>query len=173
MRDKIIAFILIFTVAFAVIFTIETYGQTIGDTDSPYSTNGWDLPIDSTQYYKLPIYRLLSNPGGWINWSQRGVDSLLNALIVYTDSLQLYIKDDTLRFADEFAGSDTFTVALSRDTVLLSGADSLDVFLITAREDSSVAIFTVQAKTDTIIVIRSNISISGQKYNWVWIRRYQ
>lgn len=75
-----------------------TFAQ-VGDTDSPFATNGWDAPEDSTTYYNLPIYRLLSNPGGWINISQRMVDSLFNALIVYTDTTELYIQNDTLRLS--------------------------------------------------------------------------
>lgn len=83
-----------------------TFAQ-VGDTDSPFATNGWDAPEDSTTYYNLPIYRLLSNPGGWINISQRMVDSLFNALIVYTDTSELYIQNDTLRLHPSISGADT------------------------------------------------------------------
>lgn len=76
------------------------YGQ--GKTDSPFDISGWDKPVDSSDYYSLYYYQLLSNPGGWINRNTRKIDSLFNELVVYTDSTQLVIEDDTLSFASDF-----------------------------------------------------------------------
>lgn len=82
------------------IFASLSYGQ--GETDSPFSTEGWDKPADSSAYYDLFYYQLMSNPGGWINRNTRKIDSLFNELIVFTDSTQLVIEDDTLMFASGF-----------------------------------------------------------------------
>ena len=99
--DRILLFVLALFLAFTVMFTDKAFGQ-IGSTDTPFSTDGWEDPVDSTQYYKLFIYRLLSNPGGWINWQTQKIDSLLEALTVYTDTLELYIENDTLKINPAF-----------------------------------------------------------------------
>lgn len=164
---------IIFAIALVImmIFAEVTFGQ--GDTDSPYSTNGWDEPIEFTDHYYLPIYRLLSNPGGHINWSQRKIDSLLFALVVYTDSQQIFIRNDTLFHANNSSGIDTFTTTLSRDTVTVAGLDSMDVVIVTARYDSTGTVLAVKVETGRFIVIRSSTAISGQSYNWIWRKRYQ
>ena len=94
--------LLLFSVLF-ILFSYNVFAQ--GETDSPYDIDGWDLPEDSTDNYQLWIYRLLSNPGGWINWNTRKIDSLLNALVVYTDTTQLIIENDTLKFNDDFVAN--------------------------------------------------------------------
>lgn len=167
---------ILFLLLLAFLFYKPAIAQSIGsvgDTDSPYSTKGWDSPIDSTQYYQLPIYRLLSNPGGWINWSQRKIDSLFNALIVYTDAMQQSIFNDTLFTSENSSGIDAFTTTLSRDTVLVPGLDSMDVIIVTPRYDSTSTALAVKVESGQFIVIRSNTTISGQSYNWIWRKKYQ
>lgn len=93
----------VWRIVFLVLFLpMLAFGQTVGETDSPYDIDGWDSPIDSTTYYKLKIFELLTNPGGWINRNTRAIDSLFNELIVYTDTSQLVIRNDTLYFADDW-----------------------------------------------------------------------
>ena len=78
---------------------------------NPYSTSGWDLPYSFTGdtlaspiwssskgYYGLGVFTLGSNPGGWLNRNFWKVDSLMESLVVYTDTTQLAIINDTLRF---------------------------------------------------------------------------
>lgn len=119
-----------------ILFTSIIYAQ--GETTTPYDTTGWDEPQTFTDHYSFPIYRLLSNPGGWINRSQALVDSLLYELIVYTDSTQLCIENDTLKFSPTFLATLLASVVLDTSNIkassiktdttnfngVLSGADS-------------------------------------------------
>lgn len=63
---------------------------------TPYGKRGWDLPEFQTDYYKFDIFKLLSNPGGRSNINMRRIDSLFNALIVFTKPGQLRIEQDIL-----------------------------------------------------------------------------
>lgn len=159
----------------AFIFIITAVGYSQGDVTSPYSTTGWDAPYGYTTHYGLPIYTLLSNPGGWINKSQKAVDSLLYALVVYTDQKQLYIRSDTLVISDSLSFQGAFTGTAQYDTTVVPGADSLDVVCATAREAVLTAndLLSVYVKQDTVIVARPASGTSGLKYNAIWIRKYQ
>jgi len=143
-----------------------------GSLASPYSISGWDAPIDSTTYYKLKIFQLLTNPGGWINRNTREIDSLFNALIVLTDTKQLIINNDSLVFSDTLSHQSAFSTTDTVDTVSVPGIDSLDVVVISAREVNPQAYLWVQVKNNMIIVNRSAGTVSGLKYNWIWIRKY-
>ncbi len=99
------------------------FSQNIGSTETPYDTQGWDQPVDSTTYYKFFIAELLSNPGGYKNLNWKMVDSLLNALVVFTDTTQLVIQDDTLRFSNSFVDS---VVANATITVSADSAGHID-----------------------------------------------
>jgi len=88
------------TILILLLLSSFLFSQTVGETDTPYDIDGWDSPEDSTAYYNLAIFRLLSNPGGWINRNTRAIDSLLNELIIYTDTNYLYIENDTLKMRD-------------------------------------------------------------------------
>ena len=92
-----------------------------GSTVTPYDTLGWDLPATYTNFYKLYIHRLLSNPGGRININTAKIDSLLNELIVFTDTSQIVIRNDTLRFADNFVQT------ILADTYVLTEFDTAEV----------------------------------------------
>lgn len=164
--NRFLAIIVIF------LMTMPVLAQ-VGDTDTPYATNGWDAPEAYSTYYNLPIYRLLSNPGGWININQRMVDSLFNALVVYTDTNQLYIENDTLKFSSNISGMDAFTTTAEYDTVVISGIDSLDVVIVSSREvvPSANDRLGVFLKSDTLIVGRPASGTSGLKYNWIWVSK--
>jgi len=158
------------------LISFTTFGQSIGSTVTPYDTAGWDMPQEYTNFYGFPIYRLLSNPGGWINRSQTEMDSLFNALIVYTDSLQLYIVNDTLRIADELSGHSSFTGTEVVDTIRIIGIDSLDVVVASPRETGYNVndILFIKVIVDTVLVKRNATGgTSGLKYNWIWIKKYQ
>jgi hypothetical protein len=146
-----------------------------GSLASPYSISGWDAPIDSTTYYKLKIFQLLTNPGGWINRNTREIDSLFNALVVFVDSLQMTIKDDTLKFSPYMSGQNAFSTTAETDTVNINGIDSLDIVTVSPREATPTAndILGVTVLTNKIVVSRPAAGTSGLKYNWIWIRKYQ
>jgi len=135
-------FLLLFSIL--IIFSTGVFAQ-VGDTDSPFSTSGWEEPVDSTNYYKLFIYRLLSNPGGWINWQTQKIDSLLNALVVYTDTTEMYIENDTLRLSPYAMGE------LQHDTASVIVVGTGDHFYTVVLFDVSVAQNVTY--TDSTIII--------------------
>lgn len=145
-----------------------------GSTATPYSTLGWDAPVEYSQYYGLYIYRLLSNPGGWVNKQTVRIDSLFNELIVFTDTTQLNIQNDTLRISNYAAGQNSFSGTAQYDTTLVSGIDSLDVVVVSVRESIPTAndLLGVKVIAGKIIVMRPSSGTSGLKYNWYWIRKY-
>ena len=164
---KKILLMLLIAVSFA-------YGQKKGSTATPYSVDGWDSPADSTEYYNLAIFQLLSNPGGWINRNTRAIDSLFNALVVFIDTSQLALQDDTLRFSNYMSGQGQFNDDAQYDTVNVIGIDSLDVVTVSAREAVLTAndLLSVKIVDDKIIIQRPASGTSGLKYNWIWIRKY-
>jgi hypothetical protein len=154
-----------------IVLSISSYAQ--GSVATPYDTLGWDPPQEYTDWYSLRIFQLLSNPGGGYNRNMRDIDSLMYELVVYTDSTQLVIENDTLVFADNLSGQNAFTTTAEYDTVLVSGLDSLDVVVVNAREavPSANDRLGVFLKPDTLIVGRASSGTSGLKYNWVWIKK--
>ena len=95
---------------------------TFGQRYNPYETTGWDLPWgftgeDSTVippwtypggtmgYYGLGIMEINSNPGGWLNYNYWKIDSLLQALVVYTVTSQIILENDTLKLAPMIAAA--------------------------------------------------------------------
>ena len=100
-------------------FTGSLFAQ--GTLNTPYDTTGWDPPATYTQWYGLRIFTLLSNPGGGYNRNTRDIDSLMYELVVYTDTNQLAISNDTLVFANSMSGISTFSTTDQYDTVLISG----------------------------------------------------
>ncbi len=85
---KRIIFILLFFLLF-----ISIQGQS-----DPYDTDPtkYEVPIDSTQFYAVYIFRIGSDPGGWENRNTFKLDSLLNSLVVLTDTNELFIRNDSL-----------------------------------------------------------------------------
>lgn len=155
------------------------HGQ--GSTSTPYDTTGWSIPQAYTTHYSLPVYRLLSNPGGWINLSQVKTDSLLYALVVFTDTCQMAIISDTLRLSPYISGQHYFagtaqydTIKLSTDTVHIY-MDSLDVVVASVRETIPTVndILSVKVLNNKFVVQRPASGTTNLKYNWIWIRKYQ
>lgn len=87
--------ILILITFIFVLLTPSIYSQ--GNTATLFDTTGWSPAGGYSINYFLYYHTLLSNPGGRINLNTQKIDSLLNALIVYTDTTQLYIENDTLK----------------------------------------------------------------------------
>jgi len=151
-----------------------TFLQAQGSTTTPYDTLGWDAPTAYTTWYSLRIFELLSNPGGGYNRNMRDIDSLLYELVVYTDSLQLYIQNDTLKHASYMSGQSAFTGTEQYDTVTITGIDSSDVVVVSVREAVPAAedILGVTVQSGQIICNRQAAGTSGLKWNWIWIRKY-
>lgn len=97
-----------------VLLTTIMFGQSY----NPYTTDGWDAPYaftgdadsgatptwsGSLGYYGLGIMTINSNPGGWLNYNYWKIDSLLQALVVYTDTTQIIVRNDTLMLSESAA----------------------------------------------------------------------
>ena len=89
-----------------ILFFLLSYITVWGQND-PYDTDPtkYEPAVENTQYVVLGIFRIGSDPGGWENRNTFWVDSLFNSLIVYTDTSQLFIRNDTLLFAGGFITS--------------------------------------------------------------------
>ena len=166
MKKLVLIFILICSVSFA--------QRKVGDITTPYSITGWDAPADTTQYYNLFIFALMTNPGGYLNLNWVAIDSLFNELVVFTDGKQLWIVNDTLRFSDTLSYQGAFTGTAQYDTTVVPGADSNDVVVVSIRESIPTAndILSIKIIDNAIITQRPASGTSGLKYNWIWIRKY-
>lgn len=134
----------------------------------------FDDPSDYTTNYSLRMWDQGDNPSSdSLNANWVDVDSLVHELIVYTDPVQMTIGDDTLKFVDSFSGLAAFTTTDSLDTLVITGIDSLDVFLINARESAPEGQIWGEITDDTVFVNRSDMTVSGLKYNYAWVRKYQ
>lgn len=155
-----------------ILLTELIYGQ--GTTVTPYDTTGWSAPWGYTQYYRFYIFTLLTNPGGRGNLNTRKIDSLFNKLIVFTDTTQLSINNDTLKISDYATGHGVFDTTAQTDTVTVTGIDSSDVVVVTVREQAPGAndLLGVKVIAGKFIVMRPSSGTSGLKYNWYWIRKY-
>jgi hypothetical protein len=157
------------------LFCVSVQAQRkVGSLASIFSTSGWDVPNSYTPYYTLPYYTLLSNPGGWINISQRMIDSLFNKLIVKIDSLQFKIQNDSLRYSTYSSGQNAFDTTAETDTISITGLDSSDIFIVTIREAVPGAndLLGVKLISSKAIIQRPASGTSGLKYNWIWRRVY-
>ncbi len=147
-----------------------------GTTNTPYDTTNWDLPYGYTPHYGLYIFRLLSNPGGRINTNTKDIDSLLYSLIVYTDTNQMVIRNDTLVMASYMSGTHSFVGTVGSDSVAVPNMDSLDIIIVTALASAYNVndILFVQEHTGYFKVYRNSTGgTSGLSYNWIWKRNYQ
>jgi hypothetical protein len=162
------------TIFFLLLFTMSVYSQTVGDLSTPYSTSGWDAPAEYTSHYQLPVYTLLSNPGGWINKSQVKVDSLLNALIVLTDSLQFQIRNDVLIHSKYGSGIDSIEIGQEFKVHPLTGIDDKDILLVTQRDAVGAFIkpLSVAIDDNQFTVTMEGTSTEKVYFSWQWIRRY-
>jgi len=148
--------------------------STVGSTATPYSTDGWASPAEYTQYYNLAVFTLLSNPGGWINKNTAKIDSLLDALVVYTDTSQLSIVTDTLKFATRMSGKGAFTDTASVDTISLAGVGTNDIIVATpvwGGVYNANDVLYVLAGVDEFYVFRNTGGSSALSYNWIWMHK--
>lgn len=154
------------------LFSVKGFSQ--GTTITPFDTSGWSPPAGYSPNYGLYYYTLLSNPGGRINLNTQKTDSLLNALVVFTDTKQLLIKNDTLVISDTASGFHSFTSTDSVDSVAISGFDSTDVVVLTPIEAGYNVndILFLDPHNGYFKVWRNSSGTSGLKYNYVWIKRY-
>jgi hypothetical protein len=157
------------------LFNDDAHPQQIGSTDTPYSTDGWAEPAFETDYYGLYIYTLLTNPGGWINLNTKKIDSLLNALVVFTDEEQLLIKNDTLTFSNSLSGYAAFDGTDASVTVSKTGVRaSTDVIILTPVGDTFNAndLLKVSLTDNEFTVTRNGGGTSDLGFFYIWIRRY-
>lgn len=148
----------------------------------------FDEPIDSTTHYAFRLYAQSARvPYTILNEDKEKIDSLIYALIVWTDTLQYQLVTDAeitstghyvLKTSNYASGIDTFTTTLTADTITLS-VDTLDVgtdvFWITAYGTSITAndVFATSILSpNKLIVTRPASGTSGLIYHWRWIRRY-
>lgn len=67
-------------------------------------------------------------------------------------------------------GQDAFTTTATKDTVIISGAESTDVYVIqpiSETLDAQDIQFQVNAKSDTLVVTRPSSGASGLGYYWI------
>jgi hypothetical protein len=149
------------------------YAQ-IGSTETPYDTEGWSEPAEYTPFYELAVYQLLSNPGGWINLNLVKIDSLLNALIVFTNYHQMYIRNDTLMFSDSLSGKGAFSGTDTSVTINMPDVfDSTDIVVVTSEGHGvDASILSVYPRDGEFDVRRAEGGFSGEKFNWIWIRKW-
>ena len=162
-----------FLLLFMILCVYNVFPQ--GLTTTPEDTVNWDLPAGYTNHYGLYIFKLLSNPGGRINLNTEHVDSLLYSLIVFTDTKQMIIKNDTLVMSDTLSGTHSFTSTNAYDSVAIPGMDSLDVIMVTPINNAYNVndILSVWERTGYFLVYRNSTGgTSGLKYNYIWIKRY-
>ncbi len=150
-----------------------TFGQKIGDVSSPYSIAGWDTVYGYTPYYLLPIYRLLSNPGGWININQRMIDSLFNKLIVLVDSLEFEIINDSLRNARLSWGKSAFSTTDQSVEVTRQGMKATDLVIVQPEGTTITSndVLSVVPGVNKFTVYRPASGTSGLTFSWRWIRK--
>jgi len=165
----------IFILLFLVVLScqIKVYSQ--GSTRTPEDTTNWDLPAGYTSHYGLYVFKLLTNPGGRINLNTEHIDSLLYSLIVYTDTAQMIIRNDTLVLSNNMSGTHAFTTTAGSDSVAISGMDSLDVIIVTPLSAAYNVndILSVDEHTGYFKVYRnSSGGTSGLTYNYVWIKKH-
>jgi len=150
----------------------------------------FDEPIDSTTHYNFRLYAQSARvPYTILNEDKEKIDSLIYALIVWTDTTQHILVTDAeiaptghyvLKISNYATGIDSFTTTLTADTFTVSGVDTLnayeDLFWIQARGGTSITandqfIYTILSP-NKVIVTRPASGTSGLKYVWRMIRRY-
>jgi hypothetical protein len=106
------------------------------------------------------------------NWTD--IDSLINSLIMYVDSLQIQIINDSLKFSKYMSGIDSFSNTLATDTVYRTGVDSYSVVMACVRDIAPTEndLLSVEILNNKFVVKRASGGTSGLKYNWIWIRKY-
>jgi len=147
----------------------------------------FDEPIDSTEHYAFRLYAQSARvPAEILNEDKEKIDSLIYALIVWTDTLQLIMVSDlelhptqlALKISNYATGIDSFVTTATADTFTVQ-VDTLeagvDYFFIQAYGDAISAndqfAFSI-ISPNKVRVVRPASGTSGLKYIWRWIRRY-
>jgi hypothetical protein len=149
---------------FFLILTVKSFGQV------------YDSPIDSTLHYHLRLYAQSARSSATVlNQDKVTLDSVIYSLIVYTDTKQTIIRNDTLIISDTASGSHSFTTTATSDSVAIAGMDSLDVIILTRCGTTYNVndVLSVDEHTGYFKVYRNSSGTSGLKYNYLWIRKYQ
>ncbi len=140
-----------------------------------FSQQQFTPPKWYTTYYRLRMWEQKAHPGAdSLNRNWMDIDSLINELIMYVDTLQLQIVRDTLRFSKYMNGIDAFVDTATTDTVFRPGVDSSAVVLVTVRDTIPTVkdILSTEILVDKFVVKRQSGGIPNLKYNWIWIRKY-
>lgn len=149
----------------------------------------FDEPIDSTINYKFRLYAQSARvPNTILNEDKEKIDSLIYALIVYTDTLQFIMIADpeiaptghlVLKISNYATGTAAFTSTLQQDTFTVAGVDTLDAdydYFWIQPYGSSVNANDVLSYTilspNQVIVYRPASGTSALPYRWRMIRRY-
>ncbi len=156
-----------------IIFIVSALTFAQGSIATPYDTTGWDPPNSYSTHYSLRIFTLLSNPGGGYNRNMRQIDSLMYALVVFTDTNQLAIVNDTLVFSDRMSGIASFTGTDQVDTLAILGFRPTDILTVSVRDTipTSNDLLGVYPATDTAYIKRAAAGISGLTYSWIWVKK--
>lgn len=154
------------------------------------SAQVFDEPIDSTDHYAFRLYAQSARvPFTILNEDKEKIDSLIFALIVYTDTSQYFLVTDTdiaptghfvFKTSNYATGTDAFVTTAVVDTFTVTGTDTLvsatDYFWIqafgSAITSNDVLAYQIITSTNTVIVTRPASGTSGLNYVWRWIRRY-
>jgi len=135
----------------------------------------FDPPSSYTKWQRLRLWAQKARPSAdSLNKNWTDLDSLLNALIVLTDTTQLEIVNGVLIFSQYSSGHNSFTTTAQTDTVSILGLDSGDVFIVNVRETVPGAndLLSVKLINNKAIIQRPASGTSGLKYNWIWRRKY-
>ena len=149
----------------------------------------FDEPIDSTDHYAFRLYAQSARvPFTILNEDKEKIDSLIYALIVWTDTTQLILVTDAditatghyvLKISNYSSGTATFTTTATVDTFTVTGTDTIlsanDYFWIQAIGSgvnaNDVLSYSILSP-NKVIVHRPASGSSGLPYVWRWIRRY-
>jgi hypothetical protein len=133
-----------------------------------------DAPSGYTTYYGFRKWAENANPSAdSLNQNWIDIDFVLYDLIVYTDGDQMFIENDTLKFASPMSGQDAFSGTATTDVVTVTGIDSVDVVVVSPRESTPGAndILGVTVGSGSFTVSRLSSGTSDLKYNWIWIKK--
>lgn len=131
-------------------------------------------PRDSTAYYKFKLWNQGDNPGdSALNQNWKDIDYNLYNLVVITDSTQLVISDDTLKFSPYASGFETFETTATVDTITNSAFSSSDIFVVSPAHPTVTGndVLSIVAEMGRAIVRRPSSGTSGLKYNWIRIKK--
>jgi len=135
----------------------------------------WTPPKWYTAYYKLRMWEQKARPGAdSLNRNWKDIDSLINELIIFLDTLQIQKVNNTLRFSQYMSGVDSFYSTSTTDTVYRTKVDSYSVVMACVRDIAPTTndLISVEILNNKFVVKRSEGGTPNLRYNWIWIRKY-